>query len=68
MVVPDNKKFGIMYIIEDESSSTVIVAFDADRDGYPEVTLMDVDGDGKFEYSGENKPGEYLASNMKPIK
>ena len=57
-----------MYIMEDESVSSVIVAFDADRDGYPEVTLMDVDGDGEFDYSGENQPGEYLASNMKPIK
>jgi S1-C subfamily serine protease len=68
MAVPDNKKFGIMYIIEDEESSSAIIAFDADRDGYPEITLMDVDGDGEFDYSGENKAGEYLASDMKPIK
>jgi S1-C subfamily serine protease len=68
MVVPDNKNFGIVYIIEDDSTSSVIVAFDSDRDGYPEVTLMDVDGDGEFDYKGENQSGEYLASNMKPIK
>jgi S1-C subfamily serine protease len=69
-IIPQKADEPIVFFIEDKQSGNreTIGLFDFDRDGRIDFTLVDVDGDGIWDLSGDNKPGESVASNLKPIK
>jgi S1-C subfamily serine protease len=69
-IIPAKVDEPIIFILEDKQSGdkAIIGLYDVDRDGQIDFTLVDFDGDGKWDYSGDNRPGESVASDLKPIK
>lgn len=68
-IIPRKTDEPIGFIIQDKSKDKGIIGlFDFDRDGQIDYTLFDSDGDGIWDFSGENLPGESVASDLKPVK
>ena len=68
-ITPKKSDEPIILVIQDKSKDKGILGlFDLDRDGEIDFTLFDSDGDGIWDFSGENLPGETVASDLKAIK
>jgi S1-C subfamily serine protease len=69
-IIPAKAAEPIVFILQDKQSAdkTIIGLFDVDRNGQIDFTLVDVDGDGIWDLSGDNRSGESVASDLKPIK
>jgi hypothetical protein len=69
IAVPDDQSKPIVIAIEHEKVEGVIgtMLLDEDRDDQIDLTYIDVDGDGEFDFEGYNKPGEKIAGNLSRI-
>jgi len=69
IAIPDDQGKPIVVGIEHETVNGVIgtLLLDEDRDNQIDITFVDVDGDGKFDFEGYNKPGEKIASELNRI-
>ena len=70
LTIPDDESKAIVMIVEhpDHPGATGILVADFDRDGDFDYTLVDEDGDGRWDLEGDNKPGEVFASAVRRYK
>jgi S1-C subfamily serine protease len=69
IAIPDDQSKPIVIAMEHETVEGVIgtMLLDEDRDDQIDVTFVDVDGDGEFDFEGYNKPGERIAGTLSRI-
>jgi S1-C subfamily serine protease len=69
IVSPDDVSAPIYLLLEHPKHPNMIGAMlvDVNRDGQIDLTFMDLNGDGRWDVVGENKSGEFMASDMKPM-
>jgi len=68
-IVPDDSSRAIVFIFEDKNSNdkSIMALVDYNRDGVIDGTLIDNDGDGSWDLRGDNKNGENVASDLRPV-
>lgn len=67
--IPDDQEEPIVIAVEHDTKEGVIgtLLLDFDRDEQIDFTVVDTDGDGEWDLKGDNKAGEIVASELKPV-